>query len=98
MYFQADDGLDTGDIVQQRAYPIGPNDTIVGLYGDTLAPEGVIGISDAVKAIEDGTADRIVQVGNEYDDSVLKTMGLILMMYLSHQTERDNMEPPYCQF
>ena len=40
---------------------MGPNDTIVGLYADTLYPEGINGISDAVRAIEGGTADRIVQ-------------------------------------
>ena len=59
--FYADDGLDTGDIVLQRSYPVGPNDTIIKLYADTLYPEGIDGISEAVKAIEAGTADRIVQ-------------------------------------
>ena len=59
--FYADEGLDTGDIVLQRSFKIGENDTISSLYRDTLFPEGIVGISEAVRAIEDGTADRIVQ-------------------------------------
>ena len=59
--FYADDGLDTGDIVLQRSVDIGANDTISALYRDWLFPEGVAGIADAVKAIEDGSATRTVQ-------------------------------------
>lgn len=59
--FYADEGLDTGDIVLQRSFKIGANDTTSSLYRDTLFPEGVSGISDAVKAIEDGSAERIAQ-------------------------------------
>ena len=54
--FYADEGLDTGDIVLQRSVEIQATDTISSLYRDWLFPEGVSGIADAVKAIEDGTA------------------------------------------
>jgi formyltetrahydrofolate dehydrogenase len=39
--FWADDGLDTGPILMQRACPVGPNDTVNTLYNNFLYPEGI---------------------------------------------------------
>ena len=66
--FYADEGLDTGDIVLQRSVEIQATDTISSLYRDWLFPEGVSGIADAVKAIEDGTATRTVQEHRDNTD------------------------------
>ena len=66
--FYADEGLDTGDIVLQRSVEIKATDTISSLYRDWLFPEGVSGIADAVKAIEDGSATRTVQEHRDNTD------------------------------
>ncbi|KAM9327230.1 cytosolic 10-formyltetrahydrofolate dehydrogenase [Gastrophryne carolinensis] len=67
--FWADDGLDTGDILLQRECEILPDDTVNTLYNRFLFPEGIKGMVDAVRLIEQGTAPRIVQTdeGATYD-------------------------------
>jgi len=39
--FWADDGLDTGPILSQKACPVLPDDTVDSLYNRFLYPEGI---------------------------------------------------------
>lgn len=52
--------LDAGDIILQRATPIDPNETADVLY-DRLAEMGGVLVTEAVTALENGTASRIPQ-------------------------------------
>lgn len=56
----ADEGIDTGDIVEQARFDIAPDDTIVDVVERTneLFPGMLV---DAVDAIDDGTVDRTPQ-------------------------------------
>lgn len=58
------EGLDTGDIISQRATPIDPNETVESLH-DRLAEIGAELLVETVTAIGDGTATRTPQ-----DDSL----------------------------
>jgi methionyl-tRNA formyltransferase len=59
--FWPDDGLDTGDVLLQRATPIGPDDTLGSIYFDRLFPMGVEALLEAVDLVKAGTAPRIPQ-------------------------------------
>ncbi|KAE8615184.1 hypothetical protein XENTR_v10008436 [Xenopus tropicalis] len=59
--FWADDGLDTGPILLQRACDVEPNDTVDTLYNRFLFPEGIKAMLEAVQLIADGKAPRIGQ-------------------------------------
>ena len=54
------EGLDTGDIISQRATPIDPNETVEALH-DRLADIGADLLSETVTAIGAGTATRTPQ-------------------------------------
>lgn len=54
------EGLDTGDIISQRATPIDPNETVESLH-DRLADIGAQLLGETVAAIGAGTASRIPQ-------------------------------------
>lgn len=54
------EGLDTGDIISQRATPIDPNETVESLH-DRLADIGAQLLGETVTAIGAGTASRIPQ-------------------------------------
>ena len=54
------EGLDTGDMISQRATPIDPNETVETLH-DRLAEIGADLLSETVTAIQDGTAVRTPQ-------------------------------------
>jgi methionyl-tRNA formyltransferase len=58
------EGLDTGDIISQRATPIDPNETVEALH-DRLADIGAELLTETVAALADGTAERTPQ-----DDSL----------------------------
>lgn len=59
--FFADEGLDTGPILLQKNVNILPDDTVNSLYKRFLFPEGVKGISESVKLIQEGKAPKIEQ-------------------------------------
>ncbi|XP_046878621.1 mitochondrial 10-formyltetrahydrofolate dehydrogenase [Hypomesus transpacificus] len=59
--FWADDGLDTGPILLQRACVVEPNDTVDTLYNRFLFPEGIKTMVESVQLIADGKASRIPQ-------------------------------------
>ncbi|XP_050001720.1 mitochondrial 10-formyltetrahydrofolate dehydrogenase isoform X1 [Alexandromys fortis] len=59
--FWADDGLDTGPILLQRACDVKPNDTVDALYNRFLFPEGIKAMVEAVQLIADGKAPRVPQ-------------------------------------
>jgi methionyl-tRNA formyltransferase len=59
--FWPDDGLDTGDVLLQRATPIGPDDTLGSVYFDRLFPMGVEALLEAVDLVKAGTAPRMKQ-------------------------------------
>ncbi len=58
------EGLDTGDIISQRATPIDPNETVEQLH-DRLAEIGAGLLVETVNALQNGTASRFTQ-----DDSL----------------------------
>jgi methionyl-tRNA formyltransferase len=58
------EGLDTGDIISQRATPIDPSETVEALH-DRLADIGAELLTETVAALADGTATRTPQ-----DDSL----------------------------
>ena len=59
--FWPDAGIDTGPILLQREYPIGPDDTVGSLYFEQLFPMGVDAIIEGVELVKSGTAPRIEQ-------------------------------------
>ncbi|XP_077355584.1 mitochondrial 10-formyltetrahydrofolate dehydrogenase [Festucalex cinctus] len=59
--FWADDGLDTGPILLQRACAVEPNDTVDTLYNRFLFPEGIKAMVESVQLVADGKAPRIPQ-------------------------------------
>ena len=59
--FWPDNGLDTGDILLQRATPIGPQDSLGTVYFDRLFPMGVEAMVEAVDLVKVGKAPRIKQ-------------------------------------
>lgn len=54
------EGLDTGDIISQRATPIDPNETVEQLH-DRLAEIGAELLCETVVELQNGTASRTVQ-------------------------------------
>uniref|UniRef100_A0A2P2HYA6 10-formyltetrahydrofolate dehydrogenase n=2 Tax=Hirondellea gigas TaxID=1518452 RepID=A0A2P2HYA6_9CRUS len=73
--FWADDGLDTGPILLQKECDVEPNDTVDSLYNRFMYPEGITGMAEAVRLIDQGKAPRIVQSeeGATYDAMLNKT-------------------------
>ncbi|KAG7270677.1 hypothetical protein CRUP_030404 [Coryphaenoides rupestris] len=59
--FWADDGLDTGPVLLQRACNVEPNDTVDSLYNRFLFPEGIKAMVESVQLIADGKASRLPQ-------------------------------------
>jgi methionyl-tRNA formyltransferase len=59
--FWPDRGIDTGPILLQRSVPIGPDDTVGSLYFNSLFPEGVDAMSEAVALVAQRQAPRIDQ-------------------------------------
>ena len=59
--FWPDGGIDTGDILLQRATPISESDTLGTVYFDRLFPMGVEALVEAVGLVADGTAPRVPQ-------------------------------------
>ncbi|MGO9057473.1 MAG: methionyl-tRNA formyltransferase [Candidatus Binataceae bacterium] len=60
-WFWPDQGIDTGPILIQKRVPIGENDTIGGLYFNTLFPLGVDSMFEAIELIKAGKAPAIAQ-------------------------------------
>ena len=58
------EGLDTGDIISQEIFPIGPEDDFEAIHDRSAAVGGKL-LVKTIKEIEDGTATRTVQ-----DDSL----------------------------
>lgn len=56
-----DAGVDTGDIILQRAVPIAPEDDVLTLYFNKLFPLGIELLVQAVDLIEKGQAPRLPQ-------------------------------------
>ncbi|XP_037088208.1 cytosolic 10-formyltetrahydrofolate dehydrogenase-like isoform X1 [Pollicipes pollicipes] len=67
--FWADDGLDTGPILSQKACDVDPDDTVDTLYNKFMYPEGIKAMADAVNRVSAGTAPRETQPeeGATYD-------------------------------
>ncbi len=59
--FWPDGGLDTGDVLLQKATPIGPDDTLGTVYFERLFPMGVAALLEAVDLVKAGTAPRLKQ-------------------------------------
>ena len=59
--FWPDKGLDTGPILLQKEFEIGPDDTLGSLYFDKLFPAGVDAVLEAIDMVRNGTAPRIPQ-------------------------------------
>ena len=59
--FWPDGGIDTGDVLLQRATPISATDTLGSVYFDRLFPMGVEALLEAVDLVRAGTAPRIPQ-------------------------------------
>jgi methionyl-tRNA formyltransferase len=59
--FWPDGGIDTGDVMLQRATPISETDTLGSVYFDRLFPMGVAALLEAVDLVGAGTAPRIPQ-------------------------------------
>ena len=62
--FWPDGGIDTGDVLLQRATPITETDTLGSVYFDRLFPLGVEALLEAVDLVAAGTAPRIPQDGS----------------------------------
>lgn len=59
-----DEGLDTGDIIKTREFSL-DDEINAGQLHDIMMEEGADVLSQTVKAIEDGTAERIRQNDDE---------------------------------
>ena len=59
--FWVDEGIDTGPILLQRETPILPDDTVGSLYFERLFPQGVEGMVEAVRLVQEGRAPHEVQ-------------------------------------
>src|SRR6516165_9357913 len=59
--FWPDNGLDTGDVLLQKATHIGPDDSLGSVYFDRLFPMGVEAMLEAVDLVKSGKAARIKQ-------------------------------------
>ena len=59
--FWPDKGLDTGPVLLQKEFGIGPDDTMGSLYFDKLFPAGVDAILETVDMVRNGTALRAPQ-------------------------------------
>ena len=59
--FWPDGGIDTGDVLLQKATPIAPADTLGSVYFDRLFPMGVEALLEAVALVAAGTAPRTAQ-------------------------------------
>ncbi len=56
--FWPDKGIDTGPILLQKRVDIGPDDTVGSLYFNSLFPQGIDAMSEAVQLVADGKAPR----------------------------------------
>jgi methionyl-tRNA formyltransferase len=59
--FRPTDGLDEGPIILQKSTPIGPDETVGGIYFDRLFPMGVAALLEAADLAVGGGAQGIVQ-------------------------------------
>ena len=59
--FWPDGGIDTGDVLLQRATPISQTDTLGSVYFDRLFPMGVEALLEAVHLVAAGVAPRVPQ-------------------------------------
>ncbi|MEK7848012.1 MAG: methionyl-tRNA formyltransferase [Chloroflexota bacterium] len=59
--FWADEGIDTGPILLQKAMDIGPDDTLGSLYFNKLFPLGVEAMVESVSLVEQGKAPATPQ-------------------------------------
>jgi methionyl-tRNA formyltransferase len=59
--FWVDEGIDTGDMVLQKEFEVGPDETTGQLYFNKLYPLGVEAVLEAVDLIAKGQAPRIPQ-------------------------------------
>ncbi len=66
-----DEGLDTGDIIKTREFSL-DDEINAGQLHDIMMEEGADVLSQTVKAIEDGTAERIRQ--NDYESTYAPMM------------------------
>lgn len=80
--FWVDDGLDTGPILLTKTCKITDSDTLDTFYKRFLYPEGIKGVCEAVKMIQDGTAPKIIQteVGASYDAAMFREENQILSL------------------
>ena len=63
--FWPDKGLDTGPVLLQKEFDIGPDDTLGSLYFDKLFPAGVDAVLESVDMVANGTAPRVPQDESE---------------------------------
>ena len=59
--FWVDAGIDTGPVLLQKRFAVGPNDTVNTVYRDHLFPLGVEALAEAVELVASGEAPRIPQ-------------------------------------
>lgn len=59
--FRPVDGLDEGPVLLRRTVPIGPDDTLGGLYFDKVFPLGVAGLLEAADLVVAGHAEAAPQ-------------------------------------
>lgn len=59
--FRPVDGLDEGPVILRRMVPIGPDDTLGGLYFDKVFPLGVAGLLEAADLVVAGRAEAVAQ-------------------------------------
>ncbi len=59
--FWPDKGIDTGPILLQKSFPLGPDDTVGSIYFGQLFPEGVAAMVESARMVESGTAPKVPQ-------------------------------------
>jgi methionyl-tRNA formyltransferase len=59
--FRPTDGLDEGPVILQKETPIGPDDTLGGVYFERLFPMGVAALLEAADLVAQGAGSGVVQ-------------------------------------
>jgi methionyl-tRNA formyltransferase len=59
--FRPTDGLDEGPVILQKETPIGPDDTLGGVYFERLFPMGVAALLEAAELVAQGSASAVPQ-------------------------------------
>ncbi len=59
--FWPDDGLDEGEILVQKEFDIGPDDTLGTIYFNKVFPAGIDAVMEAIDLVRSGNPPRIAQ-------------------------------------